>query len=114
MKYVVFKYANLFMPVIIPEHVTHSQIKIEDAKPISAGFFHFKSGLLVVSGIGSESLKLKPHARDKSLLESVFAESGTNSFIDWDSIGKPKKREPKVKAEKVDESILPIHKTEEF
>lgn len=39
MKYVVFQRMNLLVPVIVPEHCVHADVKIEGFKPISAGFF---------------------------------------------------------------------------
>lgn len=38
MKYVVFQRMNLLIPVIVPEHCVHADVKIEGFKPISAGF----------------------------------------------------------------------------
>ncbi len=85
MKYVVFKHKNLLMPVIIPDCVTHSQIKIEDAEPISAGFFRIgQLGQPIVSEKGSDSLNLLPDKeRDEKLLRATIDDYGTNSFIDW-------------------------------
>jgi hypothetical protein len=82
MKYVIFKYNTLFMPIMCPDHVTHSQVKIEDAEPISAGFFEMGMiGPTKVYG-HSESLDLKPHPRDLDLLQRSFLEMGTAYFID--------------------------------
>ena len=39
MKYVVFQRRNLKIPVIVPDHCTHADVKIDGFKPISAGFF---------------------------------------------------------------------------
>lgn len=38
MKYVIFREKNMLHTVVFAEHTTHSQIKIEGAKPVSAGF----------------------------------------------------------------------------
>lgn len=38
MKYVIFRENNLLHPVVFADHTTHSQIKIEGAVPVSAGF----------------------------------------------------------------------------
>ena len=38
MKYIIFKEKNMLHPVVFADHTTHSQIKIEGAKPVSAGF----------------------------------------------------------------------------
>ena len=81
MKYVVFLYKSVYMPVVVPEHVTHSQIKILEAKPVSAGFFKVDTSLNVTVYGKSESLNLEPHARDKKLLENVFLNFGTAQFL---------------------------------
>lgn len=81
MKYVIFKYRKVFMPVIIPEHVTHSQIKVTGAKPVSAGFFSSGGGTVTVYG-RSESLKLEPGERDPELLQSVVNGYGTMYFLE--------------------------------
>lgn len=84
MKYVIFKYRQLLMPVIIPQHVTHSQVKIDDAFPVSAGFFKInRIGLCQVYG-ESESLKLKPAEGDEDLLNAVLNDSGTSAFLKFD------------------------------
>ena len=80
MKYVVFQYAELYMPVIIPDHVTHSQISIEGATPISAGFFRENEGLTSTYG-KSESLNLVPHERDCRLLDMTLSNYGTMHFL---------------------------------
>lgn len=81
MKYVVFEFAAVYMPVIVPEHVIHSQIHLEKAKPVSAGFLHIDGfGTVHVHG-ESESLKLKPHPRDKQLLQNVIDGFGTMHFL---------------------------------
>jgi len=38
MKYIIFKdnKSGLIMPIVFNEHVTHSQVKVEGATPISA------------------------------------------------------------------------------
>ena len=86
MKYVMFKYkAGVYMPVIHPDHVTHSQISIADAKPVSAGFLEVGVLGQVKKVYGrSESLNLEPHPGDKGLLEAALMDCGTSSFIDMD------------------------------
>lgn len=68
------------MPVIIPPHVTHSQVNIIDAIPISAGFFRIEKGLLVTYG-KSESLELKPLECDTRLLNCVLGAAPTSSYL---------------------------------
>lgn len=84
MKYVIFKHrSGMLMPVIIPDHVTHSSVNIKDARLNSAGFFnasYLKQVTILPMGI--ESLKLEPNAgRDAKLLENVLLNSGTSAFI---------------------------------
>jgi len=81
MKYVIFKQKQL-LPVIIPEHVTHSQIKIVGAKPISAGFFENESGIVNTFG-KSESLNLKSKPEDARIIESTLYNAPTSSFLDF-------------------------------
>lgn len=73
----------MLMPVIIPDHVTHSSINIKGAQPDSAGFFAASVfNVVTILPMGSESLKLEPNMeRDAKLLESVLLNSGTNAFI---------------------------------
>jgi hypothetical protein len=77
----------MFMPIMFPEHVAHSQVKVEGAEPISAGFISFTPlGLPKVDmSRGSDSLKLDPHERDQNLIECTFLGMGTNSFVDWEN-----------------------------
>ena len=86
MKYVVFKFASLYIPVIIPECCTHSQIKIKGGKAVSAGFFKIgKYGFVEILEKSSESLKLSPNLkRDKKLLELLLSEEhNTSRFLDF-------------------------------
>lgn len=82
MKYVIFVYQNIYMPVIFPEHVTHAQVRVlPNAKPVSAGFCSFRNGLVVAFG-ESESLKLKADvSRDSELLRLSIIGSGTAAFL---------------------------------
>lgn len=83
MKYVIFKHKDLLMPVIIPDHVTHSQVKLEESEIVSAGFFKVdRFGLITTYG-NSESLKIGPREDDYKILEAVFSDSGTSSFLDF-------------------------------
>lgn len=81
MKYVIFKYKTIYIPVIVPEHCTHSQIKIEGAEPISAGYFKVDSGVLVETYSWSESLNLYPHKRDATLLSAVIMRLSSSCFL---------------------------------
>lgn len=88
MKYIIFKdeKTGLVQPVIFGEHTTHSQITIEGAKPISAGFFHLSSeGGLSITG-DSESLGLKPDDKDGVYLSMMLCGAGTSFFIDYEKI----------------------------
>lgn len=96
MKYVVFQRMNMVVPVIVPDHCTHADIKIEGFKPISAGFFSIENVNqlniegrkqhtfeVYVSVEGSETLKLSPDLSDKKLLEDVLANSGMYAFMSF-------------------------------
>ena len=83
MKYIIFKHKDLLMPVIFPDHITHSQIKIEDAIPISAGFVAIDlNGFTNVYG-ESDSLNLIPHEEDRFLLDNSLNNRGTVSFLNY-------------------------------
>lgn len=83
MKYIIFKQNDLVMPVVFPDHITHSQIKIENAKPISAGFLNFESGLPIAYG-ESESLNLRSSPMDSMVLTRLILNMGTAYFLDFD------------------------------
>ena len=71
MKYVVFedKVTGALYPAIIPDHVSHSQVRIDNSTPVSAGFLNPKT----CEPFGkSDSLKLKPAQDDKLILEGVM------------------------------------------
>lgn len=84
MKYVIFKMkAGLLIPVIVPQHCTHSQVSVEGGEPISAGFFRFIGNSKLVEVYGeSESLKLKPGERDEALLTGVLLSLPMSLFLD--------------------------------
>lgn len=68
------------MPVIIPEHVTHSSVTIKDAEPVSAGFFTLDNGIKVTGR--SQSLNLEPMpALDQCLLTATLANAGMYAFL---------------------------------
>ena len=85
MKYVVFKRGSLYLPVIVPEHVTHSEISIEGATPVSAGFCHTDRLVIpTVSEEGSESLNLNPASNDTLLLTAALCNGTISFFLDHD------------------------------
>lgn len=83
MKYIVFKNKYSYLPVLFPDHITHSEVTIVGAVPVSAGFCHFLNGgvIIVDHSRSSESLGLKPNNRDAPLLNRVLGEAGTNDFL---------------------------------
>lgn len=85
MKYVIFKMKAIFIPVIMPEHGTHSCLKIEGAEPVSAGFFHInRMGLVEIDAErGSESLGLYPEPDDISLLMGTLCGAPVSSYLDY-------------------------------
>lgn len=88
MKYIIFKdeKTGLMQPVIFGEHTTHSQIKIDGAKSVSAGFCHLSSkGGLSITG-HSDSLKLKPDDNDGAYLSMILCDAGTSFFLDYEQI----------------------------
>lgn len=72
------------MPIMFPGHITHSQITIADAEPVSAGFFHIKDKEIVIQDGTSESLKLGPNKeQDKLLLEFAFKSMPMSFYLDF-------------------------------
>lgn len=89
MKYVVFELGStgLKMPVVFPDHVTHSQIKIEGASPVSAGFCLVGTEEIVTIGTGkSDSLNLTPMAGDRELIIAVLCNAGMYAFVGFNPI----------------------------
>jgi|GEM_PF-3043409 len=89
MKYVVFENMNtgLKMPVIFPDHITHSTIKIDDAKPVSAGFCIVGTEEIVTIGTGkSDSLNLSPATGDRELIIAVLCNAGMYAFMGFNTI----------------------------
>ena len=88
MKYIIFKHGTLFHPVLFSNHTTHSQVKLEGATPISAGFVSFSETLRLPKCYGnSTSLKLESRGElDEEIISRFQLNSGTSSFIDYDSI----------------------------
>ena len=94
MKYVIFKTEHhshiMYEPVIFPEHVVHSTIKIESQEGLikheihSAGFFYLKQGHVIVEERGSESLNIGPDlVNDQKILTFVLINAGTTFFIQY-------------------------------
>lgn len=87
-KYTIFKHkAGLLMPVIYPEHVTHSQVIIKqdkdtDMEIIGAGFFTLGKGTLTVTSEKSESLNIGPSEIDEQVLELMLSNAPMSSFIE--------------------------------
>ena len=87
MKYVIFKSKELFMPVIFPDHITHSQVKIEDSEVYSAGFLKISTtGFVEVLPERSESLNIGPKEMDQSILIRAVHNFGTAYFLNFDNI----------------------------
>ena len=87
MKYVIFKRKSLLLPVIIPEHCTHSEVKIEGFTPINAGFCSVCSGIVEVDlKHGYESLGLKPGIRDAVLLTGLLCNMTGSFFLNLDDL----------------------------
>ncbi len=91
MKYIIFEKTNknssltdhkLIMPIMFPDHITHSQVKIEGCEAVSAGYYHLNSiGSVVIYG-DSKSLNLLSRSNDKIYLEYALLGMGTNAFIE--------------------------------
>lgn len=79
MKYVIFQMAGgILIPVLVPQHCTHSQVNLEGCTAISAGFFN--TDTLKASG-ESESLKLKSDPeRDGKLIHATMLGLGMYAF----------------------------------
>lgn len=100
MKYVIFKKETndiiTYMPVIIPEHVTHSSIKIDETngrrEPVnknkisvhSAGFFYINGGMVKIEDKKSESLNIGPNMEtDKILITQTLSNAGIYGFTSY-------------------------------
>lgn len=86
MKYVIFKRNTMFCPVIIPEHITHSQVKLEGCLVHSAGFFYIGGNepedIVTVLPDSSDSLGIGPKIGDKELLVATLAGFGVYAFME--------------------------------
>lgn len=86
MKYVVFEQerTGLKMPVLFPDHITHSSVKIEGTKAISAGFCLIGSnGIITILSNKSDSLNLGPAQGDKGLLIATLCNAGMYAFLTY-------------------------------
>ena len=81
MKYVIFKSKGTYNPVVFPDHIAHSQIKMDECEVFSSGFIelgHF--GIKRVYG-RSESLDIGRSELDFDILQKWYLNMGTSSFL---------------------------------
>ena len=86
MKYIVFEQegTGLRMPVLFPDHVTHSQIAIDGAKPVSAGFVLIGGdNIVTVFPDKSESLNMGPIQGDRELILATLSGAGIYAFLEY-------------------------------
>lgn len=86
MKYIVFEQegTGLRMPVLFPDHVTHCQMEIEGAKPVSAGFVLIGGdNIVTVSPQKSESLNMGPVEGDRELILATLSGAGIYAFLKY-------------------------------
>lgn len=77
MKYVIFKGNGLVHPVLFGDHTAHSQIKVEGAEPISAGFVRFDSCGIPHCYGRSDSLNLESRGeKDEDIIHRAHNLSG--------------------------------------
>ena len=82
MKYIIFKDNDILKPIIFPDHINHSEIKLDNAHPVSAGFMSINSFGLIETHGRSESLNLGPMECDEDLLRYAISNSSNmSSFI---------------------------------
>ncbi len=73
MKYVIFQdKTDALWPVVLPDHIAHSQVAVEGLRPVSAGFVDLEKSR--VFGV-SASLKLKSNPDDWILVDCLLAGS---------------------------------------
>lgn len=83
MKYVIFREKNMLHPVVFADHTTHSQISIEGAVPVSAGFvMQDKTGIKCYGK--SDSLNLTPGVNDEAIILSWLQNCGIYAFLSFD------------------------------
>lgn len=86
MKYIIFEQikTGLKMPVIFPDHITHSSIAIEGTQPVSAGFCQLEvKNIIGILPQISVSLNLGPHPGDCELLISLLRNEGMYAFMSF-------------------------------
>lgn len=86
MKYVVFEQekTGLKMPVLFPDHVTHSTVKIEGMKVVSAGFCLIGGDEIVTIPLKiSDSLNIGPAKADKGLIVATLCNAGVYAFLNF-------------------------------
>lgn len=88
MKYVIFKRKLMFIPVIVPEHYTHAEVKIEGYEPVSGGFCNIGTSGFVEVDLNSESksLGLKPGIRDAVLLTALLYSATASFYLDYEEL----------------------------
>lgn len=88
MKYVIFTHGTLYMPVIFPDHVSHNQVVLKGCKIHSAGFVDMSRFGVIKVYSRSQSLGIGPSPQDEKILQNVFLNSGTSSFLNYDDFEK--------------------------
>jgi hypothetical protein len=92
LKYVIFKFdtnnASLMLPVIFPDHVTHSIVRMEAnnqgdfLEPYSAGFFELGEKKLVINkNEGSSSLNIGPQPNDELWIQRSLLNLPSSFFL---------------------------------
>lgn len=82
MKYIIFKQRNMMLPVIIPDHITHADVKVEGAVPYSAGFFLLGTeDIVTIAPAKSDSLGIGPKDGDRELIIAALANCGMYAFM---------------------------------
>jgi len=84
-KYVVFEMGGddygVYMPILFPEHIVHSQIKVEGARADSAGFYNTASETAYGN---SKSLSLgSVNERDTELCKRALMGMGASFFLKY-------------------------------
>lgn len=70
------------MPILLPEHCAHSQVKVEGFEPDSAGFFYMKHDFPVVDmNRISTSLNLGPKEGDNEVIIKLVALGLTDTMF---------------------------------
>jgi hypothetical protein len=73
MKYVIFEDATgARFPVLMGNHVVHSQVNVEGCRPIAAGEWKLAGGRVITYG-SSTSLNLKPRLTDAKMIMLTLA-----------------------------------------